>query len=52
MQNLLMSVLKELVEQFLKFNMTLDDIVLEPVAKGYNKLPEPLKKELVTLLLT
>ena len=27
-----------------KFNMALDDIVLEPVAKGYNKLPEPLKK--------
>ncbi len=27
-----------------KFNMALDDIVLEPVAKGYNKLPKPLKK--------
>lgn len=27
-----------------KFNMTLDDIVLEPIAKGYNKLPSPLKK--------
>ena len=27
-----------------KFNMAFDDIVLEPVAKGYNKLPEPLKK--------
>ena len=27
-----------------KFNMALDDIVLEPAAKGYNKLPEPLKK--------
>ena len=24
--------------------MTLDDIVLEPLAKGYNKLPSPLKK--------
>ena len=24
--------------------MTLDDIVLEPIAKGYNKLPSPLKK--------
>ena len=23
-----------------KFNMALDDIVLEPAAKGYNKLPE------------
>ena len=27
-----------------KFNMTLDDIVLEPLAKGYNKLPSPLRK--------
>ena len=27
-----------------KFNMVFDDIVLEPVAKGYNKLPGPLKK--------
>ena len=27
-----------------KFNMALDDIVLEPVAKGYNKLPSPIKK--------
>ena len=26
-----------------KFNMALDDIVLEPLAKGYNKLPTPLK---------
>ena len=27
-----------------KFNMALDDIILEPVAKGYNKLPSPIKK--------
>ena len=27
-----------------KFNMAFDDIVLEPIAKGYNKLPSPLKK--------
>ena len=27
-----------------KFNMALDDIVLEPLSKGYNKLPEPLRK--------
>ena len=27
-----------------KFNMALDDIVLEPIAKGYNKLPAPIKK--------
>ena len=26
-----------------KFNMVFDDIVLEPIAKGYNKLPEPIK---------
>ena len=26
-----------------KFNMALDDAILEPVAKGYNKLPEPIK---------
>ena len=27
----------------LKFNMAFDDAVLEPIAKGYNKLPEPIK---------
>ena len=27
-----------------KFNMALDDIVLEPIAKGYNKLPSPIKQ--------
>ena len=26
-----------------KFNMVIDDIVLEPLAKGYNKLPSPVK---------
>ena len=26
-----------------KFNMALDNAVLEPIAKGYNKLPEPIK---------
>ena len=26
-----------------KFNMALDDIILEPIAKGYNKLPSPIK---------
>ena len=26
-----------------KFNMAVDDIVLEPLAKGYNKLPSPIK---------
>ena len=27
-----------------KFNMAFDDIILEPIAKGYNKLPKPIKK--------
>ena len=27
-----------------KFNMVLDDAILEPIAKGYNKLPNPVKK--------
>ena len=26
-----------------KFNMALDDVVLEPIAKGYNMLPTPIK---------
>ena len=26
-----------------KFNMTIDDTILEPMAKGYNKLPAPVK---------
>ena len=26
-----------------KFNMALDDAILEPIAKGFNKLPEPIK---------
>ena len=26
-----------------KFNLALDDIVLEPLAKGYNKLPSPIR---------
>ena len=26
-----------------KFNMALDDAILEPVAKGYNKLPSPIR---------
>tara|TARA_B100001057_G_C22787560_1_gene926240 strand:+ start:240 stop:983 length:744 start_codon:yes stop_codon:yes gene_type:complete len=27
-----------------KFNMALDDAILEPIAKGYNKLPDPIRK--------
>ena len=26
-----------------KFNMALDDVILEPIAKGYNRLPSPVK---------
>ena len=26
-----------------KFNMAVDDLIIEPVAKGYNRLPKPLK---------
>ena len=26
-----------------KFNMFLDDVIIEPIAKGYNNLPKPLK---------
>ena len=26
-----------------KFNMAFDDIILEPLANGYNKLPNPIK---------
>ena len=26
-----------------KFNMALDDVLIEPIAKGYNKLPTPIK---------
>ena len=26
-----------------KFNSAFDDIILGPIAKGYNKLPEPIK---------
>ena len=26
-----------------KFNMGFDNVILEPLAKGYNKLPEPVK---------
>ena len=27
-----------------KFNMAFDDVILEPIAKGYNKLPDPIKR--------
>ena len=26
-----------------KFNMALDEVIIEPIARGYNKLPEPIK---------
>ena len=28
-----------------KFNMAFDETIFEPVAKGYNKLPNPIAKE-------
>lgn len=28
----------------MKFNMAFDDAILEPIAKGYNKLPDPIKE--------
>ena len=39
-----MNVLKSTSRAIFKFNMALDDAVLEPLAKGYNKLPDPIKK--------
>ena len=37
------NVLKKQVEAVFKFNQTLDNAIIEPIAKGYNKLPEPIK---------
>ena len=34
-----------------KFNMVVDDLIVEPIAKGYNKLPEPVKLVQEILLL-
>ena len=30
-----------------KFNLAFDDMVLEPIAKGYNKLPDPTVLEIL-----
>ena len=35
---------EDLSRSVFKFNMAFDNIILEPVAKGYNKLPEQIKK--------
>ena len=32
-----------------KFNMGVDNAIIEPLAKGYNKLPDPIKKVQVIL---
>ena len=32
-----------------QFNLTVDRAIIEPIAKGYNKLPEPIKMAQVTL---
>ena len=34
---------EKLSRSVFKFNMALDDMVIEPIAKGYNKLPDPVK---------
>ena len=36
--------MKRLVEQFSNLTWLLDDVILEPLAKGYNKLPSPVRK--------
>ena len=36
--------MKKLVEEFLNLTKVLTIIILEPFAKGYNKLPEPVRK--------
>ena len=35
---------EEVSRSIFKFNMAFDDVILKPVAKGYNKLPDPIKK--------
>ena len=35
---------EKLSRSIFNFNLVLDDAIIEPVAKGYNKLPEPIKK--------
>ena len=32
-----------------KFNQGFDKVILKPIAKGYNKLPEPIRKVLAIL---
>ena len=34
---------ENLSRSIFKFNLAFDDIILEPIAKGYNKLPKPIK---------
>ena len=31
--------------------MMVDDAIIEPIAKGYNKLPEPIPKPILKLIL-
>ena len=38
----MMNVLK-ISRSIFKFNMALDDVIREPIARGYNKLPKPIK---------
>ena len=30
-----------------KFNMAFDDAILEPISRGYNKLPDPIKAQVI-----
>ena len=39
----LMNVLKKQAELFLSLTWHLTNAILEPIAKGYNKLPNPIK---------
>ena len=38
-----MSAGRGLSRSIFKFNMAFDNAILEPIAKGYNKLPDPIK---------
>ena len=40
---------ERLSRSIFKFNIAFDNIVLEPIAKGYNKLPTPVRKGTRTL---
>ena len=45
-----MILLNQLIEQFFSFNNVADRIVLEPIAKGYEKLPSPIQSGISNFL--